>query len=150
MGWGIHSVTYANDILSMQRALPIAALRDLMSAHTRLLATFPELDYGARADAKYIGPLLVQLNAPTVDWPLKLDQVLTGHIDIVQIRNGAIHILDCKPGANHEKPIAQLMVYALALSRRTGLKLYDFVCAWFDERNYFEFYPLHVVHKRRS
>jgi hypothetical protein len=26
--------------------------------------------------------------------------------------------------------------------------LYDFVCAWFDDRHYFEFYPLHVVHKR--
>jgi hypothetical protein len=25
------------------------------------------------------------------------------------------------------------MVYSLALSRRTGLRLYDFVCAWFDE-----------------
>jgi hypothetical protein len=44
----------------------------------------------------------------------------------------------------------QLMVYALALSRRTGLRLYDFVCAWFDEHHYFEFYPLHVVHKRRG
>jgi len=38
--------------------------------------------------------------------------------------------------------------YALALSRRTGLKLYDFVRAWFDEHAYYEFYPLHVVHKR--
>jgi hypothetical protein len=45
--------------------------------------------------------------------------------------------------------IRQLMVYALALSRRTGLRLYDFVCAWFDEHHYYEFYPLHVVHKRR-
>jgi hypothetical protein len=49
-----------------------------------------------------------------------------------------------------EKPIAQLMVYALALSRRTGLRIFDFVCAWFDEHDYYEFYPLHVVHKRRN
>ena len=40
-----------------------------------------------------------------------------------------IHILDYKPGANKEKPITQPIVYALALSRRTGLRLYDFVCA---------------------
>jgi len=53
-----------------------------------------------------------------------------------------------KPNASREKPITQLIVYALALSRRTGLKLYDFVYAWFDEHHYFEFYPLHVVHKR--
>jgi transposase-like protein len=74
---------------------------------------------------------------------------VTGHIDFVQIRNGAIHILDYKPGARHEKPIVQLMTYALALSQRTGLDLFDFVCAWFDEDSYFEFCPRHVVEKRR-
>jgi hypothetical protein len=81
--------------------------------------------------------------------PLSPESTLTGHIDLVQIRNGRIHILDYKPNAVRDKPITQLMVYALALSRRTGLRLYDFVCAWFDERHYFEFYPLPVVHKRR-
>jgi transposase-like protein len=80
--------------------------------------------------------------------PIETDTTLTGHIDVLQIRNGRVHILDYKPGAAKEKPITQLMVYALALSRRTGLRLYDFVCAWFDEHHYFEFYPLHVVHKR--
>lgn len=75
---------------------------------------------------------------------------VTGHVDFVQIRNGAIHILDYKPGARHEKPIAQLMIYALALSQRTGLDLFDFVCAWFDEDNYFEFYPRQVVRRRGS
>jgi ATP-dependent exoDNAse (exonuclease V) beta subunit len=80
--------------------------------------------------------------------PIESSGMLTGHIDFIQIRHGAIHILDYKPRAISEKPVAQLMVYALALSRRTGLRLYDFVCAWFDEHHYFEFYPLHVVHKR--
>jgi hypothetical protein len=82
--------------------------------------------------------------------PLPKTTTLTGHIDVLQIRNGRVHILDYKPGAVHERPIAQLMVYALALSRRTGLRLYDFVCAWFDEQHYYEFYPLHVVHKQRK
>lgn len=80
--------------------------------------------------------------------PIQTDTTLTGHIDVLQIRNGGVHILDYKPNARKEKPIAQLMVYALALSRRTGLRLYDFTCAWFDEHDYFEFFPLHVVHKR--
>jgi transposase-like protein len=79
--------------------------------------------------------------------PLETSATLSGHIDVLQIRNGRVHILDYKPNAHREKPIAQLMVYALALSRRTGLRLYDFVCAWFDEQNYYEFFPLHVVHK---
>ncbi len=80
--------------------------------------------------------------------PLASDTTLTGHIDFLQIRNGAIHIVDYKPGAKSEKPIPQLMVYALALSRRTGLRLYDFVCSWFDQDHFYEFFPLHVVHKR--
>lgn len=82
------------------------------------------------------------------DIPLDPGETVTGHIDILQIRNGKIHIVDYKPGARLEKPIVQLMVYALALSRRTGLRLFDFVCSWFDENHYYEFYPLHVVHKR--
>ncbi len=41
------------------------------------------------------------------------------------------------------------MSYALALSSRTNLRLYHFTCAWFDDQDYFEFYPLHVVHKPR-
>jgi len=80
--------------------------------------------------------------------PIDTAATITGHIDFVQIRNGRIHILDYKPNAMRERPIAQLMIYALALSRRTGLRLFDFTCAWFDEHHYFEFYPLHVVHKR--
>ncbi len=81
------------------------------------------------------------------DIPIELESVLTGHIDIVQIRNGAVHLLDYKPNASKEKPIEQLTIYALALSRLTGLRLYDFKCAWFDENYYFEFFPLHVVYK---
>jgi hypothetical protein len=57
--------------------------------------------------------------------PLKLKSTLTGHIDILQIRNGLIHILDLKPNARKERPYTQLMLYALALSRLTGLRLYD-------------------------
>jgi RecB family exonuclease len=46
--------------------------------------------------------------------PLTTAQTITGHIDVLQIRNGRVHILDYKPGAIHERPIAQLMIYALA------------------------------------
>jgi ATP-dependent exoDNAse (exonuclease V) beta subunit len=80
--------------------------------------------------------------------PLKPTEILTGHIDILQIRNGLVHILDYKPNAKREKPYSQLTSYALALSRLTGLKLMDFKCAWFDEHHYYEFFPLHIVHKR--
>jgi ATP-dependent exoDNAse (exonuclease V) beta subunit len=67
--------------------------------------------------------------------------VLTGHIDFIQIRNGAVHILDYKPDARTNKPIAQLTLYALALTRLAGLRLFDIKCAWFNEEQYCEFFP---------
>jgi hypothetical protein len=69
-------------------------------------------------------------------------RALTGHIDFLQARNGAIHILDYKPDARTNKPIAQLTIYALALTRLVpGLKLFDIKCAWFNESAYNEFFP---------
>ncbi len=61
--------------------------------------------------------------------PVPFPKLLTGHIDFVQIRNGQIHLLDYKPNAAKEKPIEQLTWYALAMSRHTGLRLFEFKCA---------------------
>lgn len=41
-----------------------------------------------------------------------------------------------------------LAIYALALASRTKLAVRDFKCAWFDEKHYFEFSPLHAVRKK--
>jgi hypothetical protein len=64
----------------------------------------------------------------------------------LQIRNGLIHILDYKPDAEKVSAVNQLTIYALA--SRTKLAVKDFKCAWFDERNYYEFFPLHAVYQR--
>jgi ATP-dependent exoDNAse (exonuclease V) beta subunit len=95
--------------------------------------------------------LLHYKNALNFDLPLDLQdaEAITGHIDFIQIRNGAIYILDYKPSAKKEKPIEQLTIYALALARLTSLRLFHFKCAWFDEEDYFEFFPLHVVYKKK-
>jgi ATP-dependent exoDNAse (exonuclease V) beta subunit len=70
------------------------------------------------------------------------ERAITGHIDFLQVRNGAMHILDYKPDARTNAPIAQLGIYALALTRRVpGLKLFDIKCAWFNEEEYCEFFP---------
>ena len=70
------------------------------------------------------------------------ERAITGHIDFLQVRNGAVHILDYKPDARTNKPIAQLAIYALALTRRVpDLKLFDIKCAWFNEHEYCEFFP---------
>jgi hypothetical protein len=73
---------------------------------------------------------------------------ITGHIDFLQVRNGAVHILDYKPHARADKPIAQLMIYALALIKLAGLKLFDIKCAWFDEEEYCEFFPRTLLARR--
>jgi hypothetical protein len=70
---------------------------------------------------------------------------ITGHIDIVQARNGFIHLLDYKPKARTIDPVNQLVVYALALASRTRLPVKVFKCAWFDEKDYFEFFPLQAI-----
>ena len=75
---------------------------------------------------------------------------ITGHIDILQIRNGLIHILDYKPEADKINAVEQLTIYALALSRKLNLPSYYFKCAWFDENNYFEFFPLHAVCEKNN
>jgi ATP-dependent exoDNAse (exonuclease V) beta subunit len=70
------------------------------------------------------------------------ERAITGHIDFLQVRNGAVHILDYKPDTRTNKPIAQLGIYALALTRRIpGLKLFDIKCAWFNEEEYCEIFP---------
>ena len=77
--------------------------------------------------------------------------VITGHIDFLQIRNGHFHILDYKPEARKETHAhVQLTIYALALAHRTGLPLKAFKCGWFDEKDYFEFYPLRGVYALKA
>jgi ATP-dependent exoDNAse (exonuclease V) beta subunit len=77
--------------------------------------------------------------------------VITGHIDFLQIRNEHIHILDYKPDARKETHAhVQLTIYALALARRTSLPLKFFKCGWFDEKDYFDFFPLQGVYRFRG
>jgi hypothetical protein len=88
----------------------------------------------------------VMLVPPTGTGP----RVVTGHIDFLQIRNGAIHILDYKPDARTNKPFAQLAIYALALSHLTGIPLFDFKCAWFNQTDYCEFFPRTILARGNS
>jgi len=74
---------------------------------------------------------------------------ITGHIDFLQVRNGAIHVLDYKPDARTNKPIAQLAIYALSLTRLVpGLALSDIRCAWFNESGFNEFSPARLLPTR--
>ena len=70
---------------------------------------------------------------------LKLAEVLTGHIDVLQIRYDKVWILDYKPEARREtRAKFQLYLYARALNARTGIPLSRFGLAYFDDQDYFE------------
>ncbi len=73
------------------------------------------------------------------------DYFVTGHIDLIKIRENKVFILDYKPNAEKEKPFAQLISYALGLSSRSKIEMKDIKCAWFDEKSFFEFSPLDIV-----
>ena len=86
----------------------------------------------------------VAVEAPVWLYERSLDTRLSGHIDVLQIRQGLVYVLDYKPGAEKEnvnKVVSQLYWYATGLAFRTGIRLRAFRCAWFDENGYFEFDP---------
>lgn len=136
----------ANDSVTVATEVPVYIRKeDVVHLETvlKFKITTADVDESDRSDTVPSGHILLKGRKRPIPFP----NLLTGHIDIVQVRNGIVHLLDYKPGAAKEKPIEQLTWYALALSRLTGLRLYEFKCAWFDEKDYFEFYPLHVVKK---
>jgi hypothetical protein len=74
------------------------------------------------------------------------ERTITGHIDLLQVRNGAVHVLDYKPDARTNKPIAQLAIYTLALTRLVpDLKLFDIKCASFKRGGVLRVLPAHAL-----
>jgi len=75
----------------------------------------------------------------------RINSGVTGHIDILQVRNNHVYILDYKPdAAKNSKAAGQLYHYALALSFRAKIPMDHIRCAWFDEDDYFEYAPLQI------
>ena len=134
-----------NDSVTVATEVPVFITRDdLEHLKTQLgFEMYPKPQKGQNSEKKD------KIGAETLE-NSELPKLITGHIDFLQIRNGQIHILDYKPKAEKVRPIEQLTLYAMALSRLTGLRLFEFKCAWFDETDYFEFFPLHVLYKPRK
>ena len=86
----------------------------------------------------------VASEVPVYFWDKKIGSV-TGHIDILQVKNRKVRILDYKPNASKEHPEGQLLNYARALSYRTKVPLNDIECAWFDEKDLFSFDPSKAI-----
>lgn len=70
---------------------------------------------------------------------------LTGHIDVLQIKDNKIWIWDYKPKAHLEKyAVTQTYFYALMLSKRTRIPIENFMCGYFDENQALTFNPKDV------
>lgn len=136
----------ANDSVTIATEVPVYIRREDVEHMENEL----KFKITTRPDADFDGSIEPTILLKGDKQPQIFPKLLTGHIDIVQIRNGMVHILDYKPNASKEKPIEQLTWYALALSRLTGLRLFEFKCAWFDDKDFYEFYPLHVVKKLQA
>jgi transposase-like protein len=64
---------------------------------------------------------------------------LTGHIDLIQIRNNKLYIMDYKPNLNHpEKYAGQLLAYKQAIHHRTQIPKDHIITAVFNEYAYYE------------
>ena len=84
----------------------------------------------------------IACEVPVWYWDKKIDTGITGHIDIIQVRNNLVYMLDYKPNAtNDKKAVNQLYHYASALSYRAKVPLDKIRCAWFDEESYYEYAP---------
>ena len=72
---------------------------------------------------------------------------LVGHIDILRIEDdGKIAVWDYKPSAYKEtKAHVQVFLYTYILSVRTGIKLSDFICGYFDEVDVYQFNPCDAI-----
>lgn len=70
------------------------------------------------------------------------EKPLTGHIDALSIEGDAIWVWDYKPSAAKEKHAhLQTYLYAVMLSKRTGIALERFRCGYFDDCDCYLFRP---------
>lgn len=86
----------------------------------------------------------VAVEVPVWLYEKSLQMSIAGHIDLIQIDKGLVYIMDYKPDAASEKKqhvTSQLYLYASGLSFRAQLPLSRIRCAWFDDKDYYEFEP---------
>ncbi len=71
---------------------------------------------------------------------LDVDEPITGHIDLIQIRYDDLHILDYKPNLNRpERHASQLQLYKKAIQERTSIPENKIHTAVFNKHSYYEF-----------
>lgn len=131
-------ITKTNNNACKFAAIAIGCITDNKERHNMVEKIMLENDTSTIATEV---PVFLQLSKSTVPWLKNISSAngyITGHIDILQYRNRKLYILDYKPGADKEKPLGQLFVYACCLSKATGVEFKNMRLAWFDENMYYE------------
>jgi len=124
-------VRRTNNLACRMAGFAVQAAKDNRERH-KLVETFMLINDRAT----------VACEVPVWYWEKSMDTGITGHIDMVQVRNDLVYILDYKPDAAKDKKAPwQLYHYARALSFRTKIPLKSIRCAWFDEESYYEYDP---------
>jgi len=68
---------------------------------------------------------------------------LTGHIDLVQIKDNRVYIMDYKPNLNNpSRYIDQLLAYKEAVHHRTRIPKKDIIPIAFNHHSYFEYHRI--------
>ena len=71
---------------------------------------------------------------------VNVDEPITGHIDLIQIRYEDLYILDYKPNLNRpERHASQLQLYKKAILERTSIPENKIYSAVFNKHSYYEF-----------
>ncbi|MFW5928712.1 MAG: PD-(D/E)XK nuclease family protein [Thermoplasmatota archaeon] len=71
---------------------------------------------------------------------IDVDEPITGHIDLIQIRYKDLYVLDYKPNLNNPKKHgSQLQLYKKAIQKRTSIPKDKIHTAVFNQHGYFEF-----------
>ena len=114
--------------------------RRFKSAHEDVEKFMVENDYGCIASEIPIWLEAEEMRAIGLEWT-DTSGWLTGHIDILRCEeDGAIWIWDYKPEARLETTAhIQVYLYAVMLSKRTGIPLATFRCGYFDANDAYFF-----------
>jgi hypothetical protein len=80
------------------------------------------------------------------------DSYLSGHIDALAVENQKLWIWDYKPHADQEVwAVGQLTLYAVMLSKQTGIPIELIMCGYFDSQECYTFQPrLDSLHPAES
>jgi len=71
---------------------------------------------------------------------IDVDEPITGHIDLIQIRYDNLYILDYKPNLNKpERHTSQLQLYKKAIQERTSVPEDNIYTAVFNKHSYYEY-----------